>query len=206
MTLGRLIILEGPDGAGKSTTSRRLTERLRAEGRAVSCFAFPGNDPGTLGKLVHDLHHAPEVHGVTRIDGTGLQVLHAAAHVDAIRTRIRPAYERGDIVIMDRYWWSTIVYGRVTGVDATTLNLLQQLAEHHWGFAAPTAAYLLMGPRSGATAPHDGGDRLRSAYSEFVESLGLTFPVHVLHDEGSRADYSELILGGLAAQRPTPSA
>ncbi len=206
MTPGRLIILEGPDGAGKSTTSRILTERLRADGKAVSCFAFPGNEPGTLGKLVHALHHAPEVHGVTRIDATGLQILHAAAHVDAIHTRIRPAYERGDTVIMDRYWWSTIVYGRVAGVDATTLNLLRQLAEHHWRFAAPTAAYLLMGPRSGGTAPHDGGDRLRSAYSEFVESLGLTFPVRVLHDEGSRADYSELILGGLAAPRPTPSA
>jgi thymidylate kinase len=206
MTPGRLIILEGPDGAGKSTTSRLLAERLRADGRAVSCFAFPGNEPGTLGKLVHDLHHAPKVHGVSQIDATGLQVLHAAAHVDAIRTRIRPAYERGDTVIMDRYWWSTIVYGRVAGVDATTLNLLWQLAEHHWGFAAPTAAYLLMGPSRGANASNDDSSRLRSAYSEFVESLGLTFPVHVLHDDGSRADYSELILGGLAAQRPTLSA
>ncbi|MCE9620183.1 MAG: hypothetical protein K8R92_09775 [Planctomycetes bacterium] len=206
MTLGRLIILEGPDGAGKSTTSRLLAERLRADGKAVSCFAFPGNEPGTLGKLVYDLHHNPAVYGVTRIDAAALQVLHAAAHIDAIRTRIRPAYERGDTVIMDRFWWSTIVYGRVAGIDDTTLTLLRQLAEHHWGFAAPTAAYVLMGRRSGAAAPCDDCSRLHTAYSEFVESLGVSFPVHVLHDDGNHADNSELILGGLAAQRPTPSA
>lgn len=205
MTQGRLIILEGPDGAGKSTTSRLLSERLRSQGKPVSCFAFPGNEPGTLGKLVHDLHHAPEVHGVARIDAAGLQVLHAAAHVDAIRTRIRPAFERGDTVIMDRFWWSTIVYGRVAGIDDTTLSLLRQLAEHHWGFAPPTAAYVLMGLRKSATTLGDEGKRLRAAYSEFVESLRVSFPVHVLHDDGNHADYSERIMDGFATQRLVPS-
>jgi thymidylate kinase len=75
MTTGRLFILEGPDGAGKSTTAKKLVETLKASGSRASLFAFPGNEPGTLGKLVHDLHHDSARHGVARIDPTSLQVL-----------------------------------------------------------------------------------------------------------------------------------
>jgi hypothetical protein len=107
---------------------------------------------------------------------------------------------------MDRFWWSTIVYGRVAGIDETTLSLLRQLAEHHWGFATPTAAFVLMGRTNSVTSPSGDGNRLRTAYSDFVESLGGSFPVHVLHDDGKHADYSERIMEGLTAQRQTPSA
>jgi len=206
MTAGRLIILEGPDGAGKSTTSRRLADGLGSAGQAVSCFAFPGNEPGSLGKHVHDLHHDPSRHGVARINETALQVLHAAAHIDAIHTRIRPALERGDTVIMDRFWWSTIVYGRVSSVEHVTLSLLRQLAEHHWGFVVPTVAYVLMGAATGATGSQDHSDPLRSAYAEFVESLRVPFPVRVLHPGGAERDYAAQILEDLAAQRRPSSA
>jgi thymidylate kinase len=51
MSTGRLIVLEGPDGAGKSTTSRYLADRLRTAGTFVSCFAFPGNELRSLGPV-----------------------------------------------------------------------------------------------------------------------------------------------------------
>lgn len=204
MTAGRLIILEGPDGAGKSTTSLRLSDWLGSSGGAVSCFAFPGNEPGSLGKHVHDLHHEPSRHGIARINETALQVLHAAAHIDAIHTRIRPALERGDTVIMDRFWWSTIVYGRVSGVEQATLSLLQQLAEHHWRFVVPTAAYVLMGTTTNATALQGHADRLCAGYAEFVESLRVPFPVRVLHPGVAGRDYAVQILEDLATQcRPS---
>lgn len=206
MTAGHLIILEGPDGAGKSTTSRRLADGLGSAGEAVSCFAFPGNEPGSLGKHVHDLHHDPSRHGVARIHETALQVLHAAAHIDAIHTRIRPALERGDTVIMDRFWWSTIVYGRVSGVEPITLALLRQLAEHHWSFVVPRAAYVLMGTATGSPASQDHTDHLSAGYAEFVASLRVPFPVRVLHPGGADRDYAAQILEDLAAQRRPSSA
>lgn len=200
MTAGRLIVLEGPDGAGKSTTSARLAERLRSAGEYVSCFALPGNEPGSLGKHVHGLHHEPTRHGVRGIHATALQVLHAAAHIDAIYTTIQPAMERGDIVIMDRFWWSTVVYGRVTGVDAVTLGLLQQLAEHHWRFAVPSAAYVLMGESDGPPSAQSQTDQLRHAYSEFVAALTVPFPVRVLHASGMNDHYVEQILQDFGAR------
>lgn len=206
MTAGRLIILEGPDGAGKSTTSRRLADRLGSAGEAVSCFAFPGNEPGSLGKHVHNLHHDPSRHGVARIHETALQVLHAAAHIDAIHTRIRPALERGDTVIMDRFWWSTVIYGRVSGVEPITLFLLRQLAEHHWNFVVPTAGYVLMGTVTDSPASRDHTDPLRAAYAEFVESLRAPFPVRVLRSGGAERDYAAQILEDFAAQRRPSSA
>lgn len=204
MTTGRIIILEGPDGVGKSTTSRRLADRLSAVDQTVSCFAFPGNEAGSLGRHVHDLHHDPSRHGVARINKTALQILHAAAHIDAIHTRIRPAFERGDTVIMDRYWWSTIVYGRVSGVEPITLSLLRQLAEHHWGFVVPTVAYVLMGTATGATPSQGHSDPLSAAYVEFVESLRVPFPVRVLRSGGAEREYATQILEDLAAHcRPS---
>ncbi|MFM9995114.1 MAG: dTMP kinase [Phycisphaerales bacterium] len=206
MTPGRLIILEGPDGAGKSTTSRRLADRLRSAGETVSCFAFPGNEPGSLGKHVHDLHHEPSRHGVARIHETALQVLHAAAHIDAIYTTIRPALERGDTAIMDRFWWSTIVYGRVSGVEHVTLSLLRQLAEHHWSFVVPTAAYVLMGAPKGVPPSQDHIYPLHTAYAEFVESLRVPFPVRVLHSGGADRHYAGQILEDITVHSRPSSA
>ncbi|MBX3392742.1 MAG: hypothetical protein KF787_08850 [Phycisphaeraceae bacterium] len=205
MTTGRLIILEGPDGAGKSTTAKALVEMMRADGMPAQLFAFPGNEPGTLGRLVHDLHHQPETHGIHSIDPTSLQILHAAAHVDAIRTRIRPAFERGDTVIMDRFWWSTIVYGRLAGVDNHTLEVLDQLARHHWGFAVPTTAFVLLGPSMQASDVQGDGSRLRRAYSDFVGSLNAPFPVHSFEYEQGNTPYAERILVKIAELRRSSS-
>lgn len=199
MTQGRLIILEGPDGVGKSTTAKVLVEHLRAAGSTpVHLFALPGNEPGTLGRLVHDLHHRSGAHGITAVDPTSLQLLHAAAHIDAIRTSIQPAYYRGSTIIMDRFWWSTIVYGRLAGVDEFTLNLLEQLARHHWDFATPTAAYVLFGTKKQAQQATDGGLQLRSAYRAFIDSIDVEFPVHQLECQGDSRPYSQQIIADLA--------
>ncbi len=197
MTLGRLIVLEGPDGGGKSTTAEVLAENLRASGKTVHLFAFPGNESGTVGRLIYDLHHKPETFGVQSVTPACLQVLHAAAHIDAIQTKIRPAFERGDTIIMDRFWWSTIIYGREAGVDERTLELLELLARHHWGFAIPSAAFVLFGPKERLQKAGGNGLQLRLAYCRFLESLETEFPVYSIERQDDRSSYAEQIVAKL---------
>ena len=88
---GRLIVFEGLDGVGKSTLAQHLTSRLREVGIPCRFLAFPGRESGTLGRLVYDLHHDAPRLGVSDVNSTSLQVLHIAAHIDAIEGEILPA-------------------------------------------------------------------------------------------------------------------
>jgi dTMP kinase len=134
---GILVAFEGIDGAGKSVLSLGLLDTLRNRGCNCSYFAFPGKEAGTLGKLVYDLHHDRLRFNVKSISSTSLQMLHVAAHVDSIKNQILPAMERGDLVILDRYWWSTLAYGEALGADRTSLDLLIQIEKKHWGNIRP---------------------------------------------------------------------
>lgn len=93
---GRLIVFEGADKVGKSTLVKKLTCRLGESGVPYEHLAFPGKQKGTLGKLVYDLHH-DEVPGLVHkdVNPTSLQVLHIAAHIDAIERQILPALSDG---------------------------------------------------------------------------------------------------------------
>ena len=103
---GQLIIFEGPDGVGKSTISREVQKRLQLYGENSDLLTFPGREEGTLGQLVYKIHHEPEKLGLTSLTGSSLQVLHIAAHLDSIESRIIPALAEGKTVLLDRYWWS----------------------------------------------------------------------------------------------------
>ena len=103
---GNLIILEGPDGVGKSTLSMLLYDHLRRKNVECSVHSFPGKDEGTLGALVYALHHDLKRFGVKEAAPESLQLMHIAAHVDAIQRILLPALQREETVILDRFWWS----------------------------------------------------------------------------------------------------
>ena len=130
---GRLIVIEGPDGVGKSTLTEALVARLRALGVPCHACAFPGNTPGTLGSLVYRLHRDPAELGVERISTVALQALHIAAHLDAISHAILPRLNAGEHIIIDRYWWSTWAYGLIGGVSEDVLKGLIEAERQQWG-------------------------------------------------------------------------
>jgi dTMP kinase len=61
-----------------------------------------------------------------------LQTLHVAAHLDAIERKILPALEAGTWVILDRYWWSTWVYGIEQGISSTYLEPVIKAEQARW--------------------------------------------------------------------------
>ena len=85
---GRLFVFEGADGVGKTSIINHLCAELRNQGMSVIVIGFPGYDMGTLGNLIHRLHHNPQYYQINMIDPVSLQLLHLASHIDAINTKM----------------------------------------------------------------------------------------------------------------------
>jgi dTMP kinase len=98
------VVIEGPEGAGKSTLAKWLVERLRAEGHPVRGVHEPGGTPvaEAARKVVlsspHDMSPVAEL------------FLILAARADLIERVIRPALAAGETVLSDRYTLSTLAY------------------------------------------------------------------------------------------------
>jgi len=118
------ITFEGPEGGGKSTQARLLAERLRAAGHTVTLTREPG---GTLaGKAMRAIWDDPAHSDLLPITDLLLICADRAQHVGSL---IRPALERGEIVISDRYADSTRAYqGYGSGVASATLETLLRIA------------------------------------------------------------------------------
>lgn len=142
ITPGRLIVFEGADATGKSTISSNLAQSLSKAGVTTEGLAFPGNQPGTLGKLIYDVHHTPGNFEIDCLTPECLQILHVAAHIDAISSRILPLIKDGVWVILDRYWWSTWVYGIAKGGDPKMMEAMINLELIAWKQTQPDAIIL----------------------------------------------------------------
>jgi len=121
---GRFIVLEGPDGAGKSVQATRLTDELRGRGMTVTATREPGGTP--LGEQVrHVVLDPADVPRGPIADA----LLFNAARSQLVTEVIEPALARGDIVICDRYATSTMAYqGYGSGLDRALLADLQRWA------------------------------------------------------------------------------
>ena len=116
---GRLITLEGVDGAGKSTHVAFIADRLRAQGREVLLTREPGGTP--LAEKLRALVLAEPMEPVVET------LLMFAARADHVLRVIRPALEAGTWVVCDRFTDATAAYqGAGKGVS---LELIQRLAE-----------------------------------------------------------------------------
>lgn len=189
-SVGRLVVFEGPDGVGKSTLSSAATERLRTAGYPCELMTFPGREPGSLGKHVYDLHHASETLGVHRLTSSAKQTLHIAAHLDAIERRIRPLLAAGTHVLLDRFWWSTWVYGVVGGMDRQILTRLIDVERAFWGDLRPAVAILVCRrrPLNRADERLDHWQKLADEYAELSRLEARAHAVEVIENEGSMDD------------------
>lgn len=121
MSKGALIVFEGIDNVGKSTIVNSVSEGLKMFCPNVEVYQFPGKYKGTIGRLVYDIHHNLAKYNINSIDPLSLQLLHISAHIDILNSKIIPAIQNGHIVLLDRYWWSTIAYGVGDGIPPDKL-------------------------------------------------------------------------------------
>ncbi|MBN8425526.1 dTMP kinase [Microbacterium esteraromaticum] len=107
---GVWVTFEGGDGSGKSTQAALLGSWLEAQGRTVLRTREPGGSE--VGVLIRDivLHHRGDI--APRAEA----LLYAADRAHHVATVVRPALQRGDVVVQDRYLDSSVAYqgaGRV---------------------------------------------------------------------------------------------
>lgn len=124
MLKGAFITFEGGEGAGKSTQIARLAEWLRADGSEVVVTREPGGSAGAEA-VRHVL-----LSGAAEPLGPEMEAaLFAAARADHVQEVIRPALQRGAVVLSDRFLDSTRVYQGGTGaLSEQLLRALERVA------------------------------------------------------------------------------
>ena len=164
---GLFIAFEGGDGAGKSTQVRLLAQALRARGRTVLVTRQPGGTE--LGAAIRDLvlhgdHVSPRAEAL-------LFAADKAHHVDEL---VRPALERGEVVLTDRYTDSSVAYqGAGRDLGATEVHDLQMWAVND---LVPVLTVIVdITAAEGRRRRGDTHDRLESEADAFHEAIRQHF-------------------------------
>jgi dTMP kinase len=120
---GRFITFEGIEGSGKSSQIILLTDHLRSKQRTVTLTREPGGTP--IGDQVRKILLDP---GNKALDPSAELLLYAASRAQHLKEVIRPALERGAIVLCDRFSDATIAYqGYGRGLDLAMIHALDRL-------------------------------------------------------------------------------
>ncbi len=196
---GEFFVFEGPDDSGKTTLSVAFADHLRGKGIECDHFEFPGREAGTLGKLVHSLHHASQTVGVESLTPTSLQLLHIAAHVDAIESRILPALKKGRTVVLDRFWWSTWVYGKMYGVSDNILKTMIRSERTAWGKVRPTSVFLISRKLPDQRENHE---QLSAEYLKLASRESDRHHVRYIKNQGTVAETLAEIVRNLNVNEP----
>ncbi len=114
---GLFITFEGGDGSGKSTQAARLVDWLQGQGRTVVTTREPGGTP--LGEELREI----VLHSRGHITPRSEALIYAADRAHHVATKVRPAIERGDVVVQDRYLDSSVAYqGAARGLGAEEIR------------------------------------------------------------------------------------
>lgn len=124
-TYSGVYIFEGIDNVGKTTIIQALKKQIQ-ETTNYKCVdvAFPGNEPRTLGELVYRIHHHEERYFDVSLNETSLQLLHVASHIDLLQRCLESLSNENCIVLLDRFWWSTYVYGLSGGLEENVIQTI----------------------------------------------------------------------------------
>jgi dTMP kinase len=161
------VTFEGLDGSGKSTQAELLAEWLRGEGRTVLTTREPGGTP--VGEAVRDLVlHGDELSPWTEA------ALFAAARAEHVELAIRPALERGEDVVCDRYLDSSVAYqGIARGLGESRVLELNLTVTR--GLLPDRTFLVLVDPEEARRRGGEYRDRVERETEEFMRRADEAF-------------------------------
>lgn len=184
MSRGRLITIEGLDGAGKTTLARALLAELRERARSG---AHPGRHPGVVGRVdllrepggvalserIRALVKDPEL----RVGARAEALLYAAARAQLVEELVRPLLAAGTTVLLDRFVDSSLAYqGAARGLGVEEVRAINALAT---GGLTPDRTLLLrVTPRTGRERQGERGrepDRLEREGEGFFATIAAAY-------------------------------
>lgn len=201
---GLFITFEGGDGAGKSTHIARLAQACRDLGREVLCLREPGGTVvgEALRAIVLDPAH-------DAMDPRAELLIYEAARAQIVAEIIRPALERGAVVLCDRFSDSTVAYqafGR--GLSRAAVEAATEFACQ--GLVPDRTILLVCGSVTGsldrATEEREA-DRLEAAGADFHERVRLGFQaiaeseperVRMISSDGTKDETSAAVFAAVS--------
>ncbi|GIW40578.1 MAG: thymidylate kinase [Candidatus Binatia bacterium] len=176
-TRGRLIAFEGVEGAGKSTQVRLLAAALRRQGRSVLVTAEPGGTK--VGRAIRTILTSPRYPEPVPLAELLLYLADRAQHLAEV---VRPALERGLVVLTDRFSASTVAYqGYGRGLP---LGLVRDWDRKARGGVRADLTVLLDCPVREGLRRARGSDRLHTASLEFHERVRAGFLAQARREKG----------------------
>ena len=162
--LGQFIVVEGLEGAGKSTVIKAIQRELEAHGHELKLTREPGGTP--MAEAIRDcVKH--DWHDEKVTEQTELLLMYAARS-QLIENTIKPALANGIWVLGDRHDWSSLAYqGGGRQVNLAHLNAIRELTLD--GFTANLTIYLDINPKVGLSRAAARGELDR------IEQSGLAF-------------------------------
>lgn len=167
--MGKLVVIEGLDGAGKRTLANGLTQALAGQGATVKGGAFPRYGEDVHADLVRDALHGRL--GDLTASVHGMAVLYALDRRDAA-DGIRSDLEKYDVVLLDRYVASNAAYGAARlhqDARGEFVEWVRQLEIERFELPVPDLHLLLRVPtdvaaQRAAKREAEDGDRARDLY------------------------------------------
>ncbi|GHE65936.1 dTMP kinase [Streptomyces vinaceus] len=175
---GFFIALEGGDGAGKSTQVQALADWIRGKGHEVVVTREPGATP--VGKRLRSILLDVSSAGLSNRAEALLYAADRAEHVDTV---VRPALERGAVVISDRYIDSSVAYqGAGRDLSPTEIARISRWATD--GLVPNLTVLLDVSPETARERFTEAPDRLESEPAEFHQRVRAGFLTLAAADPG----------------------
>ena len=171
MARGKLITIEGIDGAGKSTLARALGESLRARGERVELLREPGGVETS--ERIRALVKDPALAVAPRAEA----LLYAAARAQLVEQRLQPLLQEGITVLLDRYVDSSLAYqGAARGLGVEQVREINGFATG--ALQADRTLLLRISPaaaRARQAGRDERPDRLEQEDAEFFACIAAAY-------------------------------
>lgn len=164
---GKYVALEGIDGSGKSTQLHLVAEKLRQEKFPVVLTSEPLTD-SVVGKIIREV-----LSSKVKMPSSAFQYLYSADRVINQETVVKPALQKGNIVLTHRSFWSVIPYGvmdkglvNYDEKNAEVLMVAQGLLSQYHQFICPDITFFLDVPVETAMKRLAGMDKTKDLYEK----------------------------------------